>query len=290
MRATRSTANRGRVALRYGPLVYNIERVDQDITGALDPSSPLKAEWRPDLLGGVTVITGKFARRRADAGDPELRALQPQSAGAAVRAAAAARARAGRRSAGAATRTAAAGIDRVDKRVVALVALLSAGCGGSSPGSPSDPLAFQAGRYRLSIIGLQCGSKEFETALPSVVLAVTVRPDGAAWVALPEHANGTLTLRFEKGTAIPNLQAVVVTGTVSGSADDEGSADTPAADATHVRDRSRHTLRDDAVPGIRCRHDRGPGSFHARRRQCRVHSWRGVVDDQPGRPGQPIKG
>lgn len=123
----------------------------------------------------------------------------------------------------------------MDKRVVALVALLAAGCGGSSPGSPSDPLAFQAGRYRLSIIGLQCGSKEFETALPSVVLAVTVRPDGAAWVALPEHANGTLTLRFEKGTAIPNLQAVVVTGTVSGSADDEGSADTPAADATHVQ-------------------------------------------------------
>ena len=54
-------ANRGRVALRYGPLVYNVERVDQDITGALDPSSPLKAEWRPDFLNGVTVITGKFA-------------------------------------------------------------------------------------------------------------------------------------------------------------------------------------------------------------------------------------
>ena len=54
-------ANRGRVALRYGPLVYNIERVDQDITGALDPSAPLKTEWRPGLLNGVTVITGKFA-------------------------------------------------------------------------------------------------------------------------------------------------------------------------------------------------------------------------------------
>ena len=27
----------------------------------LDPSSPLTAEWRADLLGGVTVITGKFA-------------------------------------------------------------------------------------------------------------------------------------------------------------------------------------------------------------------------------------
>ena len=28
-------ATSGKVALRYGPLVYNIEQVDQDITGAL---------------------------------------------------------------------------------------------------------------------------------------------------------------------------------------------------------------------------------------------------------------
>jgi uncharacterized protein len=54
-------ANRGRVALRYGPLVYNIERVDQDIAGALPATTALKAEWRPNLLNGVTVITGAFA-------------------------------------------------------------------------------------------------------------------------------------------------------------------------------------------------------------------------------------
>ena len=54
-------ANRGRVALRYGPLVYNIERVDQDLTGALPPAAALKAEWRSDLLNGITVITGAFA-------------------------------------------------------------------------------------------------------------------------------------------------------------------------------------------------------------------------------------
>ena len=54
-------ANRGRVALRYGPLVYNIERVDQDIASALAPTAPLKSEWRPDLLNGVVVITGAFA-------------------------------------------------------------------------------------------------------------------------------------------------------------------------------------------------------------------------------------
>jgi len=57
----RVEADNGRVALRYGPLVYNIERVDQDITGALPVAAPLKTDWRPDLLKGVTVITARFA-------------------------------------------------------------------------------------------------------------------------------------------------------------------------------------------------------------------------------------
>ena len=52
---------RNKVALRYGPLVYNIEQVDQDIDKALSPDSPLTTEWRGDLLGGVMVIKGKFA-------------------------------------------------------------------------------------------------------------------------------------------------------------------------------------------------------------------------------------
>ena len=54
-------ANIGQVALRYGPLVYNIERVDQDIDGVLAADAPLTTQWRGDLLGGVTVITGAFA-------------------------------------------------------------------------------------------------------------------------------------------------------------------------------------------------------------------------------------
>lgn len=54
-------ANIGRVALRYGPLVYNIEKVDQSIDGVLTPDAPLTTKWRGDLLGGVTVITGAFA-------------------------------------------------------------------------------------------------------------------------------------------------------------------------------------------------------------------------------------
>jgi hypothetical protein len=53
-------AARNKVALRYGPLIYNIEQVDQDITKTLDPIAPLTTEWRGDLLGGVMVIHGRF--------------------------------------------------------------------------------------------------------------------------------------------------------------------------------------------------------------------------------------
>ena len=58
-------ATQGRVALRYGPLVYNIESADQDIAQVLSPGSPLTAEWREDLLGGVMVIKGAFANGSA---------------------------------------------------------------------------------------------------------------------------------------------------------------------------------------------------------------------------------
>jgi len=54
-------ATRGKVALRYGPLIYNVEQVDQGIGKRLADGARLAAEWRPDLLGGVMVITGDFA-------------------------------------------------------------------------------------------------------------------------------------------------------------------------------------------------------------------------------------
>jgi len=54
-------ATRGKVALRYGPMVFNIEKVDQDIAKTLAPSSKLAVEFRKDLLGGVPTITGSFA-------------------------------------------------------------------------------------------------------------------------------------------------------------------------------------------------------------------------------------
>ena len=54
-------ADRGLVALRYGPLIYNVERADQpDINQAIG-SEPLTTEWRGDLLDGVMAIKGKWA-------------------------------------------------------------------------------------------------------------------------------------------------------------------------------------------------------------------------------------
>ena len=69
---------RKKVALRYGPLIYNIEQVDQSIDKALSPNSPLTVEWRGDLLGGVMVIKGQVRRWQPDDGDPQLRAHQPR--------------------------------------------------------------------------------------------------------------------------------------------------------------------------------------------------------------------
>jgi len=57
----RITGNAGRTALRYGPLIYCVERVDQDIDQILDPEAPLTAAWRDDFLGGVVVITGNWS-------------------------------------------------------------------------------------------------------------------------------------------------------------------------------------------------------------------------------------
>jgi uncharacterized protein len=54
-------ATRGKVALRYGPLIYNVERVDEDIAKPLEMKSDLAAEWHSDLLGGVMAIEGKSA-------------------------------------------------------------------------------------------------------------------------------------------------------------------------------------------------------------------------------------
>ena len=57
----RIESTRGQMALRYGPLLYSIESLDQDIDGEFDAKSPLTVEWREDFLGGVPVIKGKWS-------------------------------------------------------------------------------------------------------------------------------------------------------------------------------------------------------------------------------------
>jgi uncharacterized protein len=57
-------ADRSRLAMQYGPLVYCAEGVDNGgkvVDRELPAGGPLTAEFRPDLLGGVTVVKGKWA-------------------------------------------------------------------------------------------------------------------------------------------------------------------------------------------------------------------------------------
>ena len=58
-------ADKGRTALQYGPMVYNIE--DADYNGAnidnfiLPPTATLTTQWNGSLLDGVTTIKSTFA-------------------------------------------------------------------------------------------------------------------------------------------------------------------------------------------------------------------------------------
>lgn len=54
-------ATRGRVALRYGPLVYSVERADQESIAVPLGTAPITAQWRGDLLGGVMALTGMWS-------------------------------------------------------------------------------------------------------------------------------------------------------------------------------------------------------------------------------------
>ena len=57
---SRIKADAGLVALRYGPLIYNVETADQhDLEQSLG-DAPLQMEWRADLLGGVMAMSGKW--------------------------------------------------------------------------------------------------------------------------------------------------------------------------------------------------------------------------------------
>ena len=54
----RIVADRNRVALRYGPLVYNVEKADQPDIDKYIGKGPLSTEWRKDMLNGVMTIKG----------------------------------------------------------------------------------------------------------------------------------------------------------------------------------------------------------------------------------------
>ena len=56
----RIAATRGKVALRYGPLVYNVERADQPRIDLPLARAAVTSEWQGDLLGGVTVLRGHW--------------------------------------------------------------------------------------------------------------------------------------------------------------------------------------------------------------------------------------
>ncbi len=58
---SRIEADRGRVALRYGPLIYSVERADQPDLNLVLGAAALTSEWRSDLLQGVRVIKGAWA-------------------------------------------------------------------------------------------------------------------------------------------------------------------------------------------------------------------------------------
>ena len=57
----RIIATKGRVALRYGPLIYCAESVDQELNNILRPDTDLTTEWKGDFLGGLMVIKGAWS-------------------------------------------------------------------------------------------------------------------------------------------------------------------------------------------------------------------------------------
>jgi uncharacterized protein len=63
----RIEADRGRIALRYGPMIYNVEKADQPDIDKYIGKGPLTTEWRSDMLDGVMTIKGTW-----DDGSPLL--------------------------------------------------------------------------------------------------------------------------------------------------------------------------------------------------------------------------
>jgi len=56
----RIEADRNKVALRYGPLIYNVEKADQPDINKYIGKGPLTTEWRKDMLHGIVEIKGTW--------------------------------------------------------------------------------------------------------------------------------------------------------------------------------------------------------------------------------------
>jgi hypothetical protein len=54
-------ATRGQVALRYGPLLYMVESVDQPMGKTVAADAEFTAYWKPDFLEGIVAIGGKWS-------------------------------------------------------------------------------------------------------------------------------------------------------------------------------------------------------------------------------------
>ncbi len=73
-------ADAGRVAIQRGPIVYAVEGVDNDnrvFELVLPESSSLLAEFRPDLLNGVAVVSGSAVLVSKDAAGRTVEAARP---------------------------------------------------------------------------------------------------------------------------------------------------------------------------------------------------------------------
>ena len=53
-------STRGRMALRRGPLIYNVESVDQNVELLVDRNATMDSQWSPELLDGVITLHGRY--------------------------------------------------------------------------------------------------------------------------------------------------------------------------------------------------------------------------------------
>lgn len=56
----RIEADRDKVAFRYGPLIYSVEKIDQANINQHVKNVPLTPEWRNDMFGGIVTLKGKW--------------------------------------------------------------------------------------------------------------------------------------------------------------------------------------------------------------------------------------